>query len=131
MRQTEVQLPQSKTDIEQQIEANKKAAAKLLAGGAEAREYAANHRATTDQSEPPHKMDVDAITTRLERHDSSVLSFIPATGYKDGVAGVFRDYRLHINNNGELYYQYNAIPEPLRHYRALYKLDSNADVSVQ
>lgn len=39
------------------------------------------------------------IENALGRHDSSVLSIIPAKGFKHGVADVFRKYRLHVNQN--------------------------------
>ena len=56
-------------------------------------------------------LNLDAINARLERHDSSVLSIIPSKDYKSGVAGVFKAYRLHVGNNGEIYYRDTAIPE--------------------
>jgi hypothetical protein len=40
------------------------------------------------------RLDLTKINARLARHDASVLSIIPANGYKDGLAGVFRDYHL-------------------------------------
>lgn len=35
-------------------------------------------------------------------HDVSALAILPAPGFKDGVAGVFRKHRLHINLNSEV-----------------------------
>lgn len=39
------------------------------------------------------------LENALGKHDSSVLSIIPAKGFKHGVADVFRKYRLHVNQN--------------------------------
>jgi hypothetical protein len=57
------------------------------------------------------RLDLTKINAQLARHDASVLSIIPANGYKDGLAGVFRDYHLHIGNNGWIAYLEEAIPE--------------------
>jgi hypothetical protein len=35
-------------------------------------------------------------------HDIRALSILPAPGFKDGVAGVFKKHRLHINQNAEI-----------------------------
>jgi len=39
------------------------------------------------------------LENALGNHDSSALKIIPARGYKNGVAGVFKKYRLHVNQN--------------------------------
>lgn len=39
------------------------------------------------------------LESALGNHDSSALKIIPARGYKNGVAGVFKKYRLHVNQN--------------------------------
>jgi hypothetical protein len=56
------------------------------------------------------------IKHRIRKHDSSALAIIPAQGYKDGMAGVFKAFRLHINQNMEVacddHHLYNADPQP-------------------
>lgn len=42
------------------------------------------------------------LETALRRHNSSVLSVIPAKGFKEGVAGVFKKYHLHVNQNADV-----------------------------
>ena len=39
------------------------------------------------------------LENALGNHDSSALKIIPVRGYRDGVAGVFKKYRLHVNQN--------------------------------
>ena len=43
-----------------------------------------------------------ALENALGNHDSSALKIIPARGYKNGVAGVFKKYRLHVNQNADV-----------------------------
>lgn len=54
---------------------------------------------------------MDKLNKRLDRHDRSVLSAIPAKGYSDGVAGVLRDFKLYVNTNSEIYFRGVALPE--------------------
>ncbi|MCQ3018324.1 hypothetical protein NLO83_22350 [Pseudomonas tremae] len=60
----------------------------------------------TDVSPPLRALinDIGAcdLETALRRHNSSVLSVIPAKGFKEGVAGVFKKYHLHVNQNADV-----------------------------
>ncbi|MBD9459164.1 hypothetical protein IB241_15890 [Pseudomonas sp. PDM05] len=42
------------------------------------------------------------VENALGNHDSSALKIIPARGYKNGAAGVFKKYRLHVNQNADV-----------------------------
>lgn len=63
----------------------------------------AGYRCYTDVS-PKLRSLIDEIKAcdlenALGRHDSSVLSIIPAKGFKHGVSDVFKKYHLHVNSN--------------------------------
>ena len=64
-----------------------------------------------EQPSSPTQAEMDSLNKRLDRHDRTALSSIPARGYKDGVAGVFRDHRLYVNTNSEIYFRNVAMPE--------------------
>lgn len=38
----------------------------------------------------------------LLEHDSNALAILPAHGFRDGVAGVFKKHQLHVNQNSEV-----------------------------
>lgn len=66
---------------------------------------------------------MEKLNERLDRHDRSVLSMIPAKGYRDGVAGVLRDYRLYVNVNSEIYFRGVPVPDknlPVGYYFSLF-----------
>ncbi|MEE4889728.1 hypothetical protein V2K64_13275 [Pseudomonas alliivorans] len=60
----------------------------------------------TDVSPPLRALinDIGAcdLEAALRGHSSSVLSVIPAKGFKEGVAGVFKRYHLHVNQNADV-----------------------------
>lgn len=81
------------------------------------------------QPSKPSWEEMDRINARLEQHNPSDLSTIPARGYKNGVAGVFKDYRLHANVNSEIFFRGAAIPEkgfPIGYYFSIYVTRKNS-----
>lgn len=81
-----------------------------------------------EQPTSPSWDELDRISNRLLRQDRAVLSMIPARGYKDGFAGVVRDYRLHVNVNSEMYFNGMAMPEkkrPVGYYFSLFLTRTN------
>lgn len=76
-----------------------------------------------EQPTSPTWGEMDKLNKRLEHHDRSVLSVIPAMGYRDGVAGVLRDNRLYVNANSEIYFRAVPLPDknqPVGYYFSLF-----------